>query len=80
MPPIPSASICRVRLASVNQELRKWSAEHGHELWSVVELGLTGGSYAHPKSWAGALWLQKHGANVRALSLAVHQVRCCCWY
>lgn len=42
-----------------------------------MELGLTGGSYANPKSWAGARWLQRHSSCVRHLSLACHQVRAC---
>ncbi len=64
--------VCRMRLASVNRELRQWSAAHGNELWDHVELKLWGGDVA--ERWAGPKWLQKHISNVWELSLVIHRV------
>ena len=61
--------------ASVDRDLRQWSAEHGGDLVEAVDLQLTATSFADPATWSGARWLQRHVAHVRHLCLIVHQVR-----
>ena len=47
------SAMCRVRLASVNCELRQWSIEHGDDLWHDVELNLIEAYDGDPVCWAG---------------------------
>ena len=73
--------MCRIRLASVNRELRQWSAQHGADLWNDLELSLTSRNYApcdpYPERWAGGRWLEQHSAHIGKLSLILKYVRIC---
>ena len=66
--------ICRIRLASVTRELRRWSAEHGDDLWHDVEFSL-GGCSADSACWDRARWLQRHVVYVRKITLDIRTVR-----
>jgi len=65
---------CRMPLASVSRELRKWSIEDGDDMWECMELDLTSGHCTNPATWAGGGWAQKFSDHVRELQLFVAHV------
>jgi len=71
---IVSLMACRMSLASVSRELRKWSIEDGDDMWECMELDLTSGHYTNPATWTGGHWVQKFSDHVRELQLFVAHV------
>ena len=64
---------CRMSVASVNRELRRWSNKHGDDVWDDVDLPLAASCLADSACWAGVQWLQSHSAHVRELGLMIRQ-------
>jgi len=62
----------RVALASVNREMREWSAEHGDDLWNFVDFDLCAEAPSAPVS--EVLWLRRHITHVEFLCLNIHKV------